>query len=117
MPKTYTFLFTLILLGLAGCERIHGGDGYIYSSSTMQPLANIQVTLILNGNRMNTYITDSTGYFVASKFGGCVPCPTDQIEFKQEGYKTLILSMDSLRAANYPNKDSLIVKLTSISSD
>jgi hypothetical protein len=105
-------LIAFILFGVVACEGIAGGDGYVYSSKTLLPLANTQVTLILNGNRMNTFITDSTGFFRGSKFGGCVPrCPTAEIEFKREGYKTFILSMDSLRDANYPNRDSLIVKL------
>jgi hypothetical protein len=111
-----TVFLVVCIFGMMGCEGEFGGEGHVYSAKTMLPLANTEVTLILNGNRMNTSITDSTGLFSAIKFGGCVPrCPAAQIEFKRNGYATLIVSMDSLSEKNPQfNSDSLIIKLVEL---
>lgn len=72
---------------LLSCEGIVGGSGKVISSSTREPLENVQIVLFLNDDSVQVNYTNEQGLFAMERLVGCIPkCPKGELEFRKSGY-------------------------------
>jgi hypothetical protein len=110
----YITFLTLISL-LTSCEGIVGGSGYVYDTTTKNPLKGVRVVLLLNDNPCDTNYSDKRGFFKGGRFVGCVPrCPCAKIILTKDSFKSLTVDFDEYwknNSYNWRLRDSMRVFL------
>lgn len=115
MNLRYYFHWLLLILCfvLSSCENIIGGQGKIIDKEG-KPIKDAIVTLYIDGDSVESTISDSVGFFSESRLVGCVPnCPEGSLKITKNGYSQIFLDIDDFQEKNDTilDLDNLLIRM------